>query len=256
MSYLSDVLKALGLFRVSLVILVGMVIPAALTARADLTIDYTQTAWVTWAGVQGGWQDGVGVDARLLNPSGVAVASDGVLYVTDTGHHTIRKIEAGVTTTLAGAPFVFGATDGPGPLARFRQPLGIAVDQAHNVYVADSLNHSIRKIDSAGNVSTLAGLAGFPGSVDGTGAGARFNTPSGVVVDGAGNVFVADTNNHRIRKITPGGAVTTVAGSTAGHVDATVNRAIRTSLRLAFQRTARWSSACHFQFLGGSSIRL
>ena len=83
-------------------------------------------------------------------------------------------------------------------------PYGVAVDSAGNVYVADTSNHTIRKVTPAGVVTTLAGLAGNSGSADGTGSAARFYLPCGVAVDSAGNVYVADTGNHTIRKVTPG----------------------------------------------------
>src|ERR1035437_7831365 len=109
-------------------------------------------------------------------------------------------------TTLAGPPDVgSGDADGPGSLARFRSPTGVAVDSAGNVYVADYQNHTIRKVTPGGVVTTLAGLAGSHGSADGTGSAARFCFPWGVAVDSAGNVFVADSLNHTIRKVTPGG---------------------------------------------------
>jgi sugar lactone lactonase YvrE len=90
-------------------------------------------------------------------------------------------------------------------------PSGIAVDGAGNLYVADSNNYTIRKIAPTGVVSTLAGLAGVRGNVDGTGSAARFSSPNSVAVDAAGNVYVSDTVNNAIRKITPAGVVTTFA---------------------------------------------
>src|SRR5438105_13805388 len=114
-------------------------------------------------------------------------------------------------TTFAGNAG-YGSADGPGNDARFYQPAGAAVDTAGNIFVADSENHTIRKVTPTGAVTTLAGLAGIPGSTDGTGSGARFYFPSGVAVDGAGGVFVADRNNKTIRKVTPAGVVTTLAG--------------------------------------------
>jgi len=134
------------------------------------------------------------------------------LYVADTGNHTIRKIAGGVVSTLAGSPGVAGSTDGPGATARFSDPTDVAVDNALNVYVADSANHTIRVISPAGIVTTLAGTAGVSGSANGTGSGARFNGPRGISVDSASNIYVADTFNNTIRKISPGGVVTTLAG--------------------------------------------
>ncbi len=153
-------------------------------------------------------------------PRGVAVDKNGTVYVTDTGNNRIRKITAdGTVTTLAGsgAPGVGGGglADGPGAQAQFREPIGIAVDGDGNVYVADSGNNRIRKITPDGRVSTLAG-SGSPGAgdfADGPGASARFNAPRGIAVDTAGNIYVADTLNQRIRKITPDGVVSTLAGA-------------------------------------------
>ena len=116
--------------------------------------------------------------------------------------------------TLAGpAEQGAGAIDGQGNSARFNAPDLLAVDGSGNVYVADSGNHTIRKITPLGVVTTLAGKAGSAGSADGRGAAARFNAPSGVALDGAGNLYVSDYGDHTIRKITPQGDVTTFAGS-------------------------------------------
>ena len=117
---------------------------------------------------------------------------------------------------LAGIATGRGNADGTGAAARFSIPFGVAVDGSGNVYVADSDNHTIRKITPAGVVTTLAGAAGQGGSTDGTGSAARFNGPYGVAVDESGNVYVADTYNHTIRKVTPAGEVTTAVG-VAGH---------------------------------------
>ncbi len=161
--------------------------------------------------------DGTGSAARFYNPEGVAVETNGNVYVADTQNHTIRKITpAGVVTTLAGSPGQPGSADGTNSAARFHNPTSVAVDNAGNVFVADTSNNTIRKVTPAGSVTTLAGNAGKPGSADGTGGAARFYNPTGVAVETNGNVLVAD--NYTVRKITLAGVVTTLAtlaGSTA-----------------------------------------
>ena len=171
---------------------------------------------------QAGTSDGTGSAARFNHPDSVAVDAAGNVYVTDTGNATVRKITpAGVVTTLAGTAGMPGSADGSGSAASFRSPTGIALDATGNLYVSDTGSATIRKITSAGAVSTLAGTAGSQGSADGTGAAARFSEPHGLTVDSAGNVYVADTKNDTIRKITSGGVVTTMAGKAgvAGFAD-------------------------------------
>jgi sugar lactone lactonase YvrE len=160
-----------------------------------------------------GSADGADVAARFDTPNGVATDLAGNVYVADDNNQTIRKItSAGVVSTLAGlAPF-FGNTDGTGSSALFYHPAGVAADSSGNVYVADRYNSAIRKITRGGVVTTLAGSAGFFGSFDGTGSAARFSGPAGVAIDRGGNVYVADYGNDAIRKVTPAGLVTTLAG--------------------------------------------
>ena len=151
-------------------------------------------------------------------PWGIAVDSGDNVYVSEILNHTIRKITpAGVVTTIAGAVEETGSTDGSGSVARFNYPAGIALDSAGNLYVADHANSTVRKIVLSPSVSvtTFAGTAGVIGSKNGTGAAASFNGPYGLSVDGAGNVYVADTGNDTIRKITAARVVSTFAG-TAG----------------------------------------
>ncbi|MEI6715941.1 MAG: immunoglobulin domain-containing protein [Verrucomicrobiota bacterium] len=158
--------------------------------------------------------NGPALQSTFLLPWGVAVDGLGNVYVADSDNNKIRKItSSGVVSTLAGSG-ASGAADGPGSTASFRKPYGVAVDGLGNVYVADTDNNKIRKITSAGVVSTLAG-AGAYGSANGSGSTASFSIPSGVAVDGLGNVYVVDTGNNKIRKITSSGVVSTLAGSGA-----------------------------------------
>jgi hypothetical protein len=183
----------------------------------------------TLAGLAGvsGSTDGQGTNALFSQPQGVAVDNAGNVYVADYGNHTIRKITSGgVVSTLAGRAGTFGGVNGTGTNALFYQPQGVAVDGSGNVYVADSANNTIRLITPAGAVSTLAGAAGTFGSSDGSGTNAQFYQPQGVAVDNAGNVYVADTLNHTIRKITAG-VVSTLAGQAGsfGSADGTSSAA-------------------------------
>lgn len=168
-----------------------------------------------------GSADGDGALASFFDLTGAAMDDSGNIYVADYNNHKIRKIAPdGATTTFAGNGKAYFA-DGSAAQASFNGPIGVAVDAAGNVYVADSANHRIRKITPEGTVSTLAG-SGTAGFQNGAGTGARFLFPSGLAVDARGNVYVADTNNQRIRKITPAGETNTFAGNgTVGSRDFT-----------------------------------
>lgn len=184
---------------------------------------------VTLAGIfqSAGSTDGNASQAQFNQPYGVAVDANGALYVADTFSHTIREISpSGIVSTIAGAAGQHGFVDGIGTAARFNFPRGIAVDAYGKLYVADSSNHAIRRLEysTAGwSVSTLAGSATSPGSADGTGSSAQFRFPWGITVDNAGIVYATDFTNENVRKITPTGSVTTLAGDTGvlGYVDGT-----------------------------------
>jgi DNA-binding beta-propeller fold protein YncE len=170
-------------------------------------------AVTTLAGLAGnaGSVDGIGIDSRFRNPWGLAIDASNNLYVADSSNFTIRKITPdGHVSVFAGVAGSIGSADGPAASARFWEPRGVAVDAGGNVYVSDSGNHTIRKISAAGDVTTLAGLAGNPGNVDGVGSDARFASPQGLTVAPDGTVYVADPENRRIRKITPDGVVSSL----------------------------------------------
>ncbi|HEY8995145.1 MAG TPA: immunoglobulin domain-containing protein, partial [Lacunisphaera sp.] len=154
------------------------------------------------------------LNARLCLPEDVAVDAAGNPYILDNGNHTIRKrTPDGKVSTLAGLAGKYGVIDGSGAAARFGNASGLAVDAVGNIYVAERSANVIRKVSPSGVVTTLAGTAGSSGSADGIGAAARFTSPTDVAVDASGNVYVADRDNNTIRKITPAGVVTTLAGS-------------------------------------------
>ncbi len=193
----------------------GDTIYVADTDNDDLRTISLQGVVATWAGkaLNSGSSNGTGTAAAFNHPHGLAIDQSGSVYVADTGNNVIRKITPdAVVTTLAGTAGGGGSADGTGSAAAFNGPLGVVVDSNGNVYVTDSLNSTIRKITPAGVVTTVAGHAGVFGYADGTGTAAQFNEPEGIAIDALGNLYIADTLNHVIRKMTPAGVVTTVAG--------------------------------------------
>ena len=176
----------------------------------------------TFAGSTSGFENGVGENAKFSRPSGMVVDTSGNLYVADTLNHCIRKITPdGTTATYAGTGLA-GFANGSAATAQFNEPIGLAINSSGTLFVADSKNHRIRAISTAGNVTTYAGL-GTAGFTDGIPTAARFRFPSGLAIDTAGVLFVADTMNHRIRKIATDGSVSTLAGTaTAGLVNGSV----------------------------------
>jgi len=175
------------------------------------------------SGAQGS-TNGTGTSASFYYPYGIAIDANENLYIADTYNQRIRKItSAGVVTTLAGTAGVSGSANGTGTAATFHTPFGVALGSDGTVYVADTFNMLIRKITPAGVVTTVAGTANVIGAANATGTAATFNYPRGVSIDAVGNLYIADTNNQLIRKIAPGGVVTTFAGSAGvtGAVNAT-----------------------------------
>ena len=158
--------------------------------------------------------DGLGAAARFTNPTALAIVADTGLMVADTSNFTLRKITPnGVVSTFAGEARVRGADDGPAILAHFGAPSGLAIDSAGIAYVADVGNSTVRRVSTTGSVTTLAGTSGQIGTADATGPAARFNTPQALALDSAGQLYVADTQSHTLRRLTPAGVTTTVAGT-------------------------------------------
>lgn len=164
-----------------------------------------------FAGSTQGFRNAVGTDAQFNSPNGIAIDSAGNLYIADSGNNCIRKVTpAGLVSTLAGG--VQGNLEGTGTSAEFNSPYGLAVGPDGTVYVADTYNNCIRKIAPNGVTGTLAG-SGTAGYKDGTSSVAEFNLPFSLTLDSNGNLYVADAGNNRIRKVSPLGDVTTLAGN-------------------------------------------
>jgi len=210
--------------RMLQLLLAGLVTGGFLTAawgQASYSTPYTFTTIAGTAGIYG-FADGTNRTAQFHWPEGITVDTNGNLYVVDTYEMTVRKVAPvgtnWVVTTIAGTAGSTGSADGTNGAARFNEPVGIAVDVLGQLYVADYGFNTIRKITPAGTnwvVSTIAGTTGNGGSDDGTNGSALFNSPSGITVDAYGNLYVADSGNDTIRKLTPVGTnwvVTTTAG--------------------------------------------
>ena len=161
-----------------------------------------------------GGDGGPAAGAQLNAPQGVAADTSGNLYIADTGNNSIRKVQAnGVISTVAGSGVSGGAAAGNGS-NQFSGPRGMAADSSGNIYIADSQNERVVKLSASGGLSVVAGngTAGSSGD-QGAATSAELNTPSSVAVDGAGNLYIADFGNDRIRKVSPSGTITTIAGT-------------------------------------------
>jgi DNA-binding beta-propeller fold protein YncE len=169
-----------------------------------------------------------GMDAAHLDsPTALVVAPDGTIFVADSGNHVIRRVvPGGRISTFAGKVGEPGAVNGTGGEARFHSPLGLALARDGSLVVADAGNHAIRRIAADTTVSTLAGDLGVWGTDDGPAAAARFNGPVGLAFDTAGNLLIADSANHTLRRFSTNGTVTTFAGKAGddGCLDGSADR--------------------------------
>lgn len=169
--------------------------------------------------------DGAGLTAGFCKPDGIAVDKAGNVFVSDSGNHVIRKVSPdGVVTTVAGTKGACGNADGPATSAQFCEPHGLALDSQGNLFVADTLNSTIRKISASGEVTTVAGSPGMIGTADGAGTAARFYGPRGVALDKSGNLYVTDTYNYTVRKISLAGAIVSTVAGVAGTSDTVVGK--------------------------------
>jgi sugar lactone lactonase YvrE len=199
---------------------------------------------VSVAGTAGaaGTTDGVANNARFMSPAGIVVTKDYTLYIADTGENRIRKIGSGDNVIeCAGVAATPGAADGPATSAEFNAPTGLAFDAAGDLYVADTNNNVVRRIGTDGSVTTVAGAPGIAGFADGLSVAARFNHPTGLAFDSLGNLYVADSGNHAIRRIAPSTLVTTVIGNgAAGHANGDgLSAQLNDPTGLAFDGTGR-----------------
>lgn len=171
----------------------------------------------TWVGGSKGLVDGKGRDAKFNNPTGIALASDGTLYVADSNNNCIRKVApSGEVTTVAGASAP-GLVDGNREIARFNYPCGLALDGQGNLLVGEILNHTIRRVAPDGVVTTLAGGGELDAFTDGPGSEAYFSGPIGITMGASGSLFIAD--GCRVRLLSPNGEVSTYAGGITGWAD-------------------------------------
>lgn len=172
-----------------------------------------QTMTLAGSVLRTGTEDGPAADALFHDPAGLAMDTNGNLYIADSQNHTIRKLSTnGMVTSFAGRPGHHGSADGTGTNAFFNCPTGIAVAANGALYVSDTGNCTIRHISTKGVVTTLAGTAGWAGAADSAGSLARFNAPLGIGVSSGGTIYIADSGNYTVRKMTLAGVVTTLAG--------------------------------------------
>lgn len=182
-----------------------------------LSADLTTVS--TFAGSVMGNKDGVGTEAEFNEPTGLAFGADGTLYVGAPQNKSVRQVSPTAEVSLLAGSGQGGVVDGTGAAARFSNPYAVFVNRNDEIIVADFDGHTLRKVTKEGVVSTYAGGANTPGTADGSLTEARFNKPYFMAEDADGNLYVSDFENHRIRKITPEGVVSTFAGSTEGHAD-------------------------------------
>ena len=223
------------------------------TSAGNIQIKKLTVTTIAGSGTPG-YADGTGSAAAFSGIWGITIDANGNLYIGDTNNNRIRKLSpAGVATTISGTNFQ-GNIDGPVASATFGLPFGVALDSHGNIFLTNMGWNNIREISVAGIVSTFAGdPTGHPGSTEGIGTAARFHTPLGIAIDANDNVFVVDADNNKIRKITPAGVVTTLAGN--GQVGATDGIGSAASFNQAFGIGLDASNNLYVVEAGNNKIR-
>ena len=244
-----------GVFRAA----ARLALCAALTAAAAWAQPADEWIIETVAGGSFARDGGPAVRAWLRFPNGAAVDDAGNLYIADTIHHRIRKVDAaGAISTVAGSGRDgYSGDGGPALQAQLAAPNGAAVDSAGNLYIADTGNHRIRKVDASGVISTVAGSGkwGGYGGDGGPALQARLFAPSGVAADGAGNLYIADSWNHRIRKVDASGNISTVAGSGREGYSGDGGPALRAQLAEPWDAAADGAGNLYIADTGNNRIR-
>ncbi len=217
-----------------------------------------QVNTIAGSGIRGLAGDGgPAVTAQLAYPSAVAVDGDGNVYIGDSGSHRVRKVDQnGTITTFAGAGPSYPGDGGLATEAALRSPRFAYVDAAGKLYIADSSNHRIRRVDQDGIITTIAGTgaAGFSGD-GGSAVNAQLNDPYTLVVDPTGNVYIADTRNHRVRKVTPDGKITTIAGTGQDFYSGDKDRATEAGMRYPRGLAVDGDGSLYIAEGGGDRIR-
>jgi len=202
---------------------------------------------------------GAATSAQIGAPYGLAMDSSGSLYISDIGNNVVRKVAAsGTITTVAGSgAYGYSGDGGAATSAAFRSPYAVAVDSSGNLYIADTFNYRVRKVSTGGIVSTVAGNGAYGYSGDGGAAtSARLYDPEGVAVDSSGNLYIADTYNYRVRMVSPGGTITTVAGNGAYGSSGDGGPATAASLRYPYGVSVDASGIVAVADQGTSAVRL